>query len=126
MILILIWQSRSCNLYHCPFSCPRWGTQQKELWAKVKEATKKKNHRNITIASIFANKRCTTAILDFLRCTDVRKMTEEARAGYDSEWESGLGQEADWLGDEGYREWQAQRGAGEGIEGEIEQKIGVG
>jgi len=47
--------------------CSRWKDQQAELWARVKEATK----RGKRMGDLLADERCSPAVLDFLRSTYV-------------------------------------------------------
>jgi len=56
---------------NCLFNnCKQWKTQQKTLWAEVREATGRGKNR-FTIRDLLADTRCTHAVLDFLRSTKV-------------------------------------------------------
>jgi hypothetical protein len=60
--------------------CTTWKKQQKIIWKAVRVQTKRGRDR-FRIADLFADERCTEAILEFLETTDVgRKAREE-------EWE---------------------------------------
>jgi len=62
--------------------CTAWRRQQKVLWKEVRVQTKRGRDR-FRIADLFADERCTDAILTFLETTNVgRKAREE-------EWEEG-------------------------------------
>jgi len=50
--------------------CKEWKSQQKILWAEVRKETGRGKDR-FTIRDLFADERCTSAILDFLRTTKV-------------------------------------------------------
>jgi hypothetical protein len=50
--------------------CPRWKTQQKTLWAKVREETGKGRERS-KIRELLADARCSQGVLDLLSTTDV-------------------------------------------------------
>jgi ribonuclease HI len=51
-------------------NCPRWKLQQKNLWAEVRRDTGRGRNR-FKIRDLFADERCTRAILSFLRATRV-------------------------------------------------------
>jgi ribonuclease HI len=53
-------------------NCERWKRQQKILWAEVRKKTQKGKDR-VKIRDLFADERCTGAILEFLRTTEVGK-----------------------------------------------------
>ena len=50
--------------------CRKWKRQQKVLWAEVRKETGKGKDSH-AIRDLFADERCTSAILDFLRTTEV-------------------------------------------------------
>ena len=55
-------------------NCPQWKSQQKTLWATVLEETKKlpgPTRDRTKISELFADERCSQAILDYLVTTDV-------------------------------------------------------
>jgi len=59
--------------------CTAWRRQQKVLWKEVRVHTKRGRDR-FRIADLFADERCTDAILKFLETTDVgRKAREDER-----------------------------------------------
>jgi hypothetical protein len=79
------------------------------MWREVKKATGgKRTTRNTSMAQLFGDERCTAAILDFLRTTDVgvRRGGTERRleVGEDDEEDGG----AEWTEDED--EGEAQSG----------------
>jgi hypothetical protein len=91
--------------------CNRWKEQQSTMWREVKKATGgKRTARNTSMAQLFGDERCTAAILDFLRTTDVgvRRGGTERRSslevGEDDEEDGG----AEWTEDED--EGEAQSG----------------
>ena len=51
-------------------NCPKWKQQQKTLWAEVRRDTGRGKNR-FSIRDLFADERCTLAILSFLRATRV-------------------------------------------------------
>jgi len=51
-------------------NCPRWKLQQKTLWAEVRRGAGWGKNR-FKIRDLFTDERCTRAILDFLRVTEV-------------------------------------------------------
>jgi hypothetical protein len=57
-------------------NCPRWKLQQKTLWAEVRRDTGRGKNR-FKIRDLFADERCTRAILDFLRTTEVGRKVEQ-------------------------------------------------
>jgi len=70
------------TLEHLFKVCTAWRRQQKVLWKEVRVQTKRGRDR-FRIADLFADERCTDAILTFLETTNVgRKPREE-------EWEEG-------------------------------------
>jgi len=71
--------------------CPRWKEQQKTLWREVYKETGRGKWR-WRAQELFADQRCSQALLDFLTTTDVGRIVppagEEADAGSEvSEWE---------------------------------------
>ena len=80
-------------------NCPQWKSQQKSLWVTVLEETKKlpgptRGRDRTKIAELFADERCSQAILDFLATTDFGRtagppMSEEGEEGASEalEWE---------------------------------------
>ena len=72
-------------------NCPQWKSQQKTLWAAVLEETKKlpgptRGRGRTKIAELFADERCSQAILDFLATTGVGRkagppVAEEGEGG---------------------------------------------
>jgi len=52
--------------------CSRWKDQQAQLWARVKEVTKR-GKRKWRVGDLLADERCSPAVLDFLRSTYVRR-----------------------------------------------------
>jgi len=56
--------------------CPRWKDQQAQLWARVKEETKR-GKRKWRVGDLLADERCSPAVLDFLRTTYVGRAEEE-------------------------------------------------
>jgi hypothetical protein len=62
---------------HLLKNCPRWKQQQKTLWNEVRRDTGRGKNR-FKIRDLFADERCTRAILSFLRTTKVgRRMGDE-------------------------------------------------
>ena len=55
---------------HLLKNCPKWKRQQKNPWAEVRKNTGRGKNR-FTIQDLFADKRCTRPILDFVRATEV-------------------------------------------------------
>ena len=55
-------------------NCDRWRMQQKIMWAEIRKKTGRGKNR-FTIRENFADKRCTGAVLDFLRTTRVGART---------------------------------------------------
>ena len=53
-------------------NCPQWKSKQKALWAAVREETGWGKDR-FKISELFADERCSKAILDFLATTEVRR-----------------------------------------------------
>ena len=51
-------------------NCDKWKAQQKTMWAEIRKKTGRGKNR-FTIRELFADERCTRAILDFLRTTKV-------------------------------------------------------
>ena len=71
--------------------CPRWKEQQRTLWREVYKETGR-GKRQWKAHELFADQRCSQAILDFLTATDMGRIVppveEEADAGSEaSEWE---------------------------------------
>jgi len=63
-------QYRTQTREHLFKHCRKWKRQQKVLWAEVRKETGKGKDRH-AIRDLFADERCTGAILDFLRTTEV-------------------------------------------------------
>jgi hypothetical protein len=61
-------------------NCPRWKLQQKNLWAEVRRDTGRGRNR-FRIRDLFADERCTRAILYFLRATRVGRGVGEEEGG---------------------------------------------
>jgi ribonuclease HI len=90
--------------------CRRWKDQQATMWREVKKATGgKRTARNTSMAQLFGDERCTAAILDFLRTTEVgvRRGKERHLEEGEEDGEDGHG-EAEWTEDED--EGEAQSG----------------
>jgi ribonuclease HI len=86
--------------------CNRWKEQQATMWREVKKATGgKRTARNTSMAQLFGDERCTAAILDFLRTTDVGVRRGGTERRLDEE-DGG----AEWTEDED--EGEAQSGGG--------------
>jgi len=71
--------------------CPKWKGEQKILWAKVRKETGRWKSR-WRIRDLFADRRCSQAVLEFLTMTDVGTIVpaaeDEAHAESEgSEWE---------------------------------------
>jgi len=71
--------------------CPKWKGEQKILWAEVRKETGRWKGR-WRIRDLFADRRCSQAVLDFLTMTDVGRIVpaveEKADAESEvSEWE---------------------------------------
>jgi len=64
--------------------CSRWEDQQDELWAWVKEATKRAK-RKWRVGDLLADERCSPAVLDFLRGTCVGRAAPPVEESWDSE-----------------------------------------
>jgi hypothetical protein len=80
------------------------------MWRAVKKATGgKRTARNTSMAQLFGDERCTTAMLDFLRTTEVgvRRGKERRLEEGKEDGEDGHG-EAEWTEDED--EGEAQSG----------------
>ena len=60
--------------------CPQWKSQQKALWAVVREETGRSEDR-FKISECFADERCSKAILDFLETTEVGRTAGPPVAG---------------------------------------------
>jgi len=89
--------------------CTTWKKQQKILWKAVRVQTKRGRDR-FRIADLFADERCTKAILEFLESTDVGKKARE------EEWEQasdGTAEEQE-VGAEGVKELMEVEGDGDG------------
>ena len=72
-------------------NCPQWKSQQKALWAAVREETGRGKDR-FKISELFADERCSKAILDFLATTEVGRtagppVADEEPGSEASEWE---------------------------------------
>jgi len=63
-------------------TCTAWRRQQKVLWKEVRLQTRRGRDR-FRIADLFADERCTEAILTFLETTDVGRQARE------EDWENG-------------------------------------
>jgi hypothetical protein len=74
------------------------------MWCEVKKATGgKRTARNTSMAQLFGDERCTAAILDFLRTTDVGVRRDKERClevGEDDGEDGG----AEWTEDEAHGE----------------------
>jgi hypothetical protein len=57
-------------------NCPRWKLQQKNLWAEVRRETGRGRSR-FKIRDLFADERCTRAILSFLRTRVGREVGDD-------------------------------------------------
>jgi len=57
-------------------TCTAWRRQQKVLWKEVRQQTRRGRDRFRT-ADLFADERCTEAILTFLETTDVGRRARE-------------------------------------------------
>jgi hypothetical protein len=68
------------NLHHLFKRCPRWQDQQRTLWRDVQEATKDKRAatERSPMPKVFADWRCSKAILDFLAHTEVGRTVPRA------------------------------------------------
>jgi hypothetical protein len=80
------------------------------MWREVKKATGgKRTARNTSMAQLFGDERCTAAILDFLRTTDVgvRRGKERRLEVGEDDGEDG---EAKWTEDEAQSEWSEDEG----------------
>ena len=53
-------------------SCKKWKSQQAILWAEVRKKTKKRKGQ-VQISELFAEEKCSPAVLDFPRCTGVSR-----------------------------------------------------
>ena len=63
--------SKQTNLFK---NYDRWRPQQKIMWAEIRKKTGRGKNR-CTIREMFADERCTGAVLDFLRTTKVGART---------------------------------------------------
>jgi len=59
--------------------CSTWRPQQNAMWALVEKETKR-GKRKWSMAELFADERCSGAILEFIRTTDVGRKIPVARA----------------------------------------------
>src|SRR5258705_7286085 len=59
-------------------SCPAWREQQKALWKEVRKKTKRGRDR-FRMADLFADERCSKAVLRFLETTGVGKAVPKER-----------------------------------------------
>jgi len=66
--------------------CSRWKDQQAELWARVKEATKR-GKQKWRVGDLLADERCSPAVLDFLRSTYVGRAAPPVEGNWDSDEE---------------------------------------
>ena len=73
-------QTREHLLKHCT----PWRAQQKAMWAKVEKVTKRRKGR-WKMAELFADERCSEAVLEFLRTTDVGRKVPAVRTDTESE-----------------------------------------
>jgi len=76
---------------HLYKECPKWKGEQKILWAEVRKETGRWKSQ-WRIRDLFANRRCSQAVLDFLMTTDVGRIVppveKESDTGSEvSEWE---------------------------------------
>jgi hypothetical protein len=85
------------------------------MWREVKKATGgKRTARNTSMAQLFGDERCTAAVLDFLRTTDVgvRRGKERRLEGGEDDGEDGHGEdghgEAEWTENEDDGEAQSE------------------
>jgi len=67
-------------------NCDRWRMQQKIMWAEIRKKTGRGKNR-FTIREMFADERCTGAVLDFLRTTRVGARTGPPDPGGEREKE---------------------------------------
>jgi ribonuclease HI len=72
--------------------CTTWKKQQKILWKAVRLQTKRGRDR-FRIADLFADERCTEAILEFLETTDVGRKAREEEWEYASDGTTGMQEE---------------------------------
>jgi len=66
--------------------CSRWRDQQAQLWARVKEATRK-GKRKWRVGDLLADEKCSPAVLDFLRSTYVGRAAPPVEGTWDSDEE---------------------------------------
>jgi len=62
----------------------KWKDQRAELWARVKEATKRAK-RKWRVGDLLADERCSPALLDFLRSTYFGRAAPPVEESWDSE-----------------------------------------
>jgi len=79
-------------------NCPQWKSRQKTLWTTVLEVTRKlpgptRGKDRTTIAELFADERCSQALLDFLATTDVGRTAGPRVA---EEGEEGASEASGW------------------------------
>jgi len=77
---VALTQMRDHSFKHCS----RWKDQQAELWARVKEATKRVK-RKWRVGDLLADERCSPAVLDFLHGTYVGRAAPPVEKSWDSE-----------------------------------------
>jgi len=75
-------QTRDHLFKHCPW----WKDQQAQLWARVKEETKRRK-RKWRVGDHLADERCSPAVLDFLRTTYVGRAAPPVEESWDSDEE---------------------------------------
>jgi len=85
--------------------CPKWKMEQKILWAEVRKETGRWKS-GWRIRDLFADRRCSQAVLDFLTSTDIGRIVPAVEVDADGgsdvpEWELRERQER---GDEGEAE----------------------
>ena len=71
------------NLHHLFKWCPKWKEQQRTLWKGVQEATKERHQitEHDPMLKVFADWRCSQAILNFLAHTEVGRGYPRPPAG---------------------------------------------
>jgi hypothetical protein len=72
-------------------NCPQWKRKQKILWVAVKKQTGRGKGRFKT-RDLFADSRCSQAILEFLSNTDVGRRAGSGRAEEDAESDASRGE----------------------------------
>jgi len=105
---------------HLLKSCLEWKTQQKVMWEKVKKETGRWKSR-WKIRDLFADPRCSQAVLDFLASTQVGRRVptpeeeEEDAQSEVSEWELRSARKGTRRGGRGMRQWERRRRGGEAV-----------